>query len=76
MENLVRLPFPEEDNSTEVLPELAKYPAALRPFINATALNNKRRANSTEVTNPNNVQYFVLTYNHWRRNGNNFVKLE
>ncbi|KAL6735256.1 hypothetical protein Aduo_005714 [Ancylostoma duodenale] len=48
MENLVRLPFKEDGNLTEVHPELAKYPAALRPFINATAVTGKRRTNSTE----------------------------
>ncbi|EYC25138.1 hypothetical protein Y032_0012g1721 [Ancylostoma ceylanicum] len=48
MENLVRLPYPEEGNSTEVHPELEKYPAALRPFINATAIVGKRRVNNTE----------------------------
>ncbi|KIH65235.1 hypothetical protein ANCDUO_04441 [Ancylostoma duodenale] len=48
MENLVRLPFEEDGNSTEVHPELAKYPSALRPFINATAITGKRRTNSSE----------------------------
>ncbi|KAK6736439.1 hypothetical protein RB195_019242 [Necator americanus] len=38
MENLVHLPFPEENNTTEVTQMLAKYPSTLRPFINATAI--------------------------------------
>ncbi|EYC25141.1 hypothetical protein Y032_0012g1724 [Ancylostoma ceylanicum] len=48
MENLVRLPFPEQGNTTKVHPELEKYPTALRPFINATAITGRRRANNTE----------------------------
>ncbi|CAJ0607441.1 unnamed protein product [Cylicocyclus nassatus] len=48
MENLVRLPFPNLDNSTDVDDALAKYPPALRPFINATAINARKHKNSTE----------------------------
>ncbi|KHJ98014.1 hypothetical protein OESDEN_01998 [Oesophagostomum dentatum] len=48
MQNLAQLSYPEKGHSTRGPSELMEYPAALRPFINATAVSKKGQRNATE----------------------------